>query len=84
MLYATHSSSRPPANTRPVTFSSCVAITREGDQEDQRHADAEHQHLLAVARRQAGRQRAHDDDIVAGHGQVADDDLAELGEPARR
>src|SRR4029078_4698863 len=57
---------------------------RKGDEEDQRHADAEKKDLAAVLRRESGRKRAHDDDIVAGHGEVADDDLNELGQARSR
>src|SRR4030095_9644668 len=55
----------------------------EGDEEDEGQADAEHQKPLAVPLRTAGGSRTHDNDIVAGHGQVADDDLAELGHASR-
>ena len=49
---------------------------READQENQRHADAEHDHPLALAGREPGGEGADDDDIVAGHGQVDQDHLA--------
>src|SRR5439155_14561615 len=47
----------------------------------ERHAHAEHQHLTAVTRGKSRGERTHDDDIIAGHSQIADDDLPELGEP---
>ena len=42
----------------------------EDNQEDQRHPDAKQEHPLSVARSEPGRERTHDDDIVASHGEV--------------
>ena len=67
-----------------MTLSSWVAISAKVIRKTSAMPTPNISTLRAVFLRQAGGQRPHDDDIVAGHGQVADDDLAELGHARRR
>ena len=54
---------------------------READQAHHRHDDAEREHALAIARGQAGGERADDHRIVAREDQVDEHDLTQGGEP---
>src|SRR5262249_22733315 len=54
----------------------------ETDQEDQSEGDAEQQHALTLACRQARGNRAHDDDVVARHGEIDEDHRSERCQPA--
>ena len=85
IFHATHSNSSPPARIRPTICSSWVTIKRESDAQHQRGEHADHDHLAALLGRQAGRQRADDDRIVAGQDQVDHQHLDEGGKgaPAR-